>query len=553
MNSVPCLSWIPRGIAKTVPFKLKIDKDELKQVIEDTRDALHAIDSEDEAAGDDEMQNGATARATGKRKHTEKNSKMEDDDIMRKYDLDDYDDEDNDFNPLSGIGCYAQFASNEDDPYVTAKHNSDSEDEDFEIQPTDNLIVAGRAQKDHCLLEVYVYNEDHGQLFVHHEYFLPTFPLTLEWMNINPSSESTGNFVAVGSMEPVIEIWNLDVVDSFEPDLFLGEKKHKKKKKKKLSSQQTSHTDAVLDLSWNTIQRNILASASADFTVGLWDLLTLQMATSINQHSEKVQCVQWHPHESESLLTGSFDKTVKVFDCRSPNDANKTWQLEGEVERVLWDHFSPVNFYATNDKGTVFYLDMRQDKKPVFTLAAHNEAVTGLSLSTQIAGLLVTTSSDKNMKVWDVQDNKPSLVLERNLRMNELLCVSCCPEAPFVFAFGGDKDLKVWDIRESAAVRKHFQNRMPAKLAAECEGDEGDVKQLEMDVTMETLFIDNDGDISVKRENSNESGENVKRKKKNGGKTDEQHSENVINSTSEKKIKKKKKKKKKSKAEALEL
>ena len=40
-----------------------------------------------------------------------------------------------------------------------------------------------------------------------------------------------GNFVAVGSMEPVIEIWNLDVVDCFEPDIYLGEKQKKKKKK----------------------------------------------------------------------------------------------------------------------------------------------------------------------------------------------------------------------------------------------------------------------------------------------------------------------------------
>ena len=95
---------------------------------------------------------------------------------------------------------------------------------------------------------------------------------------------------------------------------------------------------------------------------------------------------------------------------------------------------------------------------------------------------------------------------------------------------------------------------MPAKLAAECEGDEGDMEEIDSDVAMETLYIDNDGDISLKPETSNESGGSlVKQKKKKGGKIREQLTESVTNSPSEKKLKKKKKKKKKPKSEALEL
>jgi hypothetical protein len=42
----------------------------------------------------------------------------------------------------------------------------------------------------------------------------------------------TGNFVAIGTMEPYINIWDLDVIDCLEPAATLGKKKKRSKKVK---------------------------------------------------------------------------------------------------------------------------------------------------------------------------------------------------------------------------------------------------------------------------------------------------------------------------------
>ena len=50
-----------------------------------------------------------------------------------------------------------------------------------------------------------------SNLYVHHDIMLPAFPLCVEWINYKPGQESSniGNFAAIGTFDPQIEVWNL--------------------------------------------------------------------------------------------------------------------------------------------------------------------------------------------------------------------------------------------------------------------------------------------------------------------------------------------------------
>lgn len=430
INFMSCVKWVKKGVAKGVPEKVRLNKQELVRLINQTKADLQASEAANNEVG----------------------ARMNMDD---EFDLENYDEGNNEAGTaqLLGIGTLAEIDGDAEDHF---SESDDSDKEDDEIKPDDNLILAGRVEEDASTLEIYVYNPTEESFYVHHDFSLSAYPLCLEWLDYEPG-HSAGNYCAVGSMNSIIEVWDLDIINCLEPAYKLGRKPSRKKGLSRIG-----HSDAVLSLAWNSNFHHVLASGSVDKSILLWDLDSGEPATTINSFTDKVQCLEWKPNESQTLLAGGCDNTVKLFDCSNPK-SYKTWQTTGEVESLAWNPIESSLFCVGTNSGVIHCFDCRQES-PVWTIPdAHEKEVTGLNISDRYAGFLVTASADGLVKVWDyTTSNQPRMISEKDFGMNLVHCLALCPDWPFVIAAGGDNKMNnfsVYDLQNCDAVRNTFQSR----------------------------------------------------------------------------------------------
>ena len=201
---------------------------------------------------------------------------------------------------------------------------------------------------------MYLYNDEMEQLYVHHDMMMPDMPLCCEWIGAAPRTRQAGNWAAVGTLGTDVELWNLDVLNPTNPHEVLqgvvqdrqpagmDQNQKKKKKKKKKTKGKTpagelgGHADAVLGLAWNSNQVNVLASASADCTVRLWDLNEVRCSAVLRDlHQSKVQSVSWCPSQATVLATGGFDRSARIADVRNAAAALRL-PLGADVEAMTW-------------------------------------------------------------------------------------------------------------------------------------------------------------------------------------------------------------------------
>ncbi|EGG17237.1 WD40 repeat-containing protein [Cavenderia fasciculata] len=496
---ISAITWIPRGSAKPIPTKYNTDieaeKLQAEGIDEDAQDDIQDLednsdyeeeeevvteDEDDEDNEEDEQEDEEEEELEEEKEEKSKSNNPEDE-FNRRYNMDDYDnDEEQEMDEeakgmkfinkaMKGLMYYK---NPDKDPYLGVGDGDEDEVEDLEdivIRPTDSLILAAVAndEEEFSHLNVYVYEEEVDNLYIHHDIILAAMPLAIAWMDQNPELNKTnekGNFVAVGTFESSIDIWDLDVIDNLYPTVTLGQSEVEKgKKKKKGVSTTGSHIDSILSLSWNIQQRNVLASGSADRTAKVWDISKQQCVNTFSHHKDNIISLEWNRMEKTALLIGSHDSSVSICDVRSSDPSTFfRWKTQ-KIESLLWNPHNGKEFFVATEDGNLTCYDatLGSNSKPVWQLKAHDGGCSTFSISTG-AQLLATGGEDETVKLWDMSaKGTPKLMETRNIG-EQVFSLSFFSSSPYLLAIGSENVTpRVVNTRRFKSIQTAFGVEAP--------------------------------------------------------------------------------------------
>lgn len=169
------------------------------------------------------------------------------------------------------------------------------------------------------------------------------------------------------------------------------------------------HDDVVSSVSVNVDETDILASASWDRSVKLWNMVASTSTATLIGHTGRVFCVDWSPTSSNLLVSSAEDRRIKIWDRRecgvSAGRCTQSVRLATPVPSVAWNRVSEYSLAAGCVDGSVFSFDTRRFTEPIGVFSGHTAGVYRLAFS-PCNNWLASASDDTTVLMHD-----PSAVL----------------------------------------------------------------------------------------------------------------------------------------------
>lgn len=164
------------------------------------------------------------------------------------------------------------------------------------------------------------------------------------------------------------------------------------------------HTAEVYGVDWNMNAKNLVASASWDRLVKVWDMAQAVCIKTYAAHTQICYAAIWSPARPMSVATVAGDAMLHIMDLNSPGDAPVTsiQAHQHEILTVDWNKYNEFQVVTGSVDKTIRVFDLRNPSGPLQVLHGHQLAVRRVKTHPHCDHQLVSASYDMSVNVWDL-------------------------------------------------------------------------------------------------------------------------------------------------------
>ncbi|XP_064418269.1 WD repeat-containing protein 17 isoform X3 [Latimeria chalumnae] len=221
------------------------------------------------------------------------------------------------------------------------------------------------------------------------------------------------NLLATASFDGTIKVWDINTLTAVYTS--------------------PGNEGVIYSLSWAPGDLNCIAGATSRNGGFIWDVKKGKMITRFNEHGKNgIFCIAWSHKDSKRIATCSGDGFCIIR------------TIDG---KVLHKYKHPAAVFGcdwSQNNNTVRIWDYTQDAC-INVLSGHTAPVRGLMWNTEIPYLLISGSWDYTIRVWDTRDGTClDTVYDHGA---DVYGLTCHPSRPFTMAScSRDSTVRLWSL-----------------------------------------------------------------------------------------------------------
>ncbi|OQR99703.1 WD-40 repeat-containing protein [Achlya hypogyna] len=170
----------------------------------------------------------------------------------------------------------------------------------------------------------------------------------------------------------------------------------------------SGHKAPVTDMEFAPFAPALLATASDDATINVWDTATDACVTTLAGHTKGVRCLSFHPTAANVVATGALDATVRLWDVETATARETIAKFDDAPFNVAFNADGSLFATVTRDK-VLRIVDPRLNQTVAMACAHAGSKAQRVVWCTQQASPVVLTvgfsaRSERQLSLWDARN-----------------------------------------------------------------------------------------------------------------------------------------------------